>query len=270
MAFTPSCEFNCSTRSFRTVTDESGLPIPGVNILVENTDRGTVTDFDGNYALEVSEGEILVFSYLGYQTQKIAYQGQETLNVSLKTQSESLEEVVLVGYGTSTKKELTGSVSSLQEKDFTKGNIATPENLIQGRTAGVNVTTGGAPGSGSAIRIRGGGSLDSNQEPLIVVDGLPLSNSTTGGSRSILSTINPNDIKSFNILKDAAATAIYGNRASGGVIIIETKDGGKEFEVDFNYQMGVYDLPNKIDVFSADEFRSIISEQRPNDVGLIR
>jgi iron complex outermembrane receptor protein len=252
-----------------TVTDESGLPIPGVNILVENTDRGTVTDFDGNYALEVSEGEILVFSYLGYQTQKVAYQGQDTLNVSLKTESESLEEVVLVGYGTSTKKELTGSVSSLQEKDFTKGNIVTPENLIQGRAAGVNVTTGGAPGSGSAIRIRGGGSLDSNQEPLIVIDGLPLSNSTTGGSRSILSTINPNDIKSFNILKDAAATAIYGNRASGGVIIIETKDGGKEFKVDFNYQMGVYDLPNKIDVFSADEFRSIISEQRPNDVGLL-
>ena len=252
-----------------TVTDESGLPIPGVNILVENTDRGTVTDFDGNYALEVSEGEILVFSYLGYQTKKVAYQGQDTLNVSLKTESESLEEVVLVGYGTSTKKELTGSVSSLQEKDFTKGNIVTPENLIQGRAAGVNVTTGGAPGSGSAIRIRGGGSLDSNQEPLIVIDGLPLSNSTTGGSRSILSTINPNDIKSFNILKDAAATAIYGNRASGGVIIIETKDGGKEFKVDFNYQMGVYDLPNKIDVFSADEFRSIISEQRPDDVGLL-
>ena len=252
-----------------TVTDESGLPIPGVNILVENTDRGTVTDFDGNYALEVSEGEILVFSYLGYQTQKIAYKGQETLNISLKTESESLDEVVLVGYGTSTKKELTGSVSSLQEKDFTKGNIATPENLIQGRAAGVNVTTGGAPGSGSAIRIRGGGSLDSNQEPLIVVDGLPLSNSTTGGSRSILSTINPNDIKSFNILKDAAATAIYGNRASGGVIIIETKDGGKDFKVDFNYQMGVYDLTDKIDVFSADEFRSIISEQSPDDVGLL-
>ena len=249
-----------------TVTDESELPIPGVNILVENTDRGTVTDFDGNYALEVSEGEILVFSYLGYQTKKIAYQGQETLNVSLKTESESLDEVVLVGYGTSTKKELTGSVSALQEKDFTKGNIITPENLIQGRVAGVNVTTGGAPGSGSAIRIRGGGSISASNDPLIVIDGLPISNSNTGGARSILATINPSDIKSFNILKDAAATAIYGNRASGGVIIIETKDGGKEFEVDFNYQMGVYDLPNKIDVFSADEFRSIVSQQRPNDV----
>ena len=252
-----------------TVTDESDLPIPGVNILVENTDRGTVTDFDGNYAIEVSEGETLVFSYLGYKTEKVAYQGQETLDVSLKTQSESLDEVVLVGYGTSTKKELTGSVSSLQEKDFTKGNIVTPENLIQGRAAGVNVTTGGAPGSGSAIRIRGGGSISASNDPLIVIDGLPLNNNNLAESRSILSTINPNDIKSFNILKDAAVTAIYGNRASGGVIIIETKDGGKDFEVDFNYQMGIYDLPNKIDVFSADEFRSLISERRPGDVDML-
>ncbi|MDR9400651.1 MAG: carboxypeptidase-like regulatory domain-containing protein, partial [Psychroflexus sp.] len=142
-----------------TVKDDSGLPIPGVNIIVENTDRGTVTNFDGNYTIEVSNGEVLVFSYLGYKTQKIEYQGQETLNVNLQTQSESLDEVVLVGYGTSTKKEITGSVTSLQQKDFTKGNIVTPENLIQGRAAGVNVTTNGGPGSGASITIRGGGSL---------------------------------------------------------------------------------------------------------------
>jgi iron complex outermembrane receptor protein len=251
-----------------TVKDDSGLPIPGVNIIVENTDRGTVTNFDGNYTIEVSNGEVLVFSYLGYKMQKIEYQGQETLNVNLQTQSESLDEVVLVGYGTSTKKEITGSVTALQQKDFTKGNIVTPENLIQGRAAGVNVTTNGGPGSGASITIRGGGSLSAGNAPLIVVDGLPL-RSSAGGSRSILSTINPNDIKSFNILKDAAATAIYGNRASGGVIIIETKDGGKDFQVDVNYQMGANTLPNKIDVFSADEFRSLISERRPDDVDML-
>ncbi|NBC57101.1 MAG: SusC/RagA family TonB-linked outer membrane protein [Bacteroidetes bacterium] len=249
-----------------TVVDDQNLPIPGVNILIEDTQRGTTTDFDGNYNIEINNGEVLVFSYLGFKTQKISYTGQSEINVQLTPDQSQLEEVVLIGYGTSTKKDLTGSVTAISEDDFTKGNIITPENLINGRAAGVTVKTSGAPGSGSEIRIRGGGSLNANNQPLIVVDGLPLSNDNVGGGRSILSSINPNDIESFSILKDAAATAIYGNRASAGVIIIKTKKGTKDFQVDFNYTAGVYSLMNEIDVFSPEGFRDIIAQERPDDV----
>jgi len=252
-----------------TIFDDQGLPIPGVNILIENTERGTTTDFDGNYSIELSDGEVLVFSYLGFKTQKVTYQGQSQININLELDADQLEEVVLIGYGTSTKKDLTGSVTSISEKDFTKGNIITPENLLNGRAAGVTVKTSGAPGSGSEIRIRGGGSLNANNQPLIVIDGLPLSNDNAGGARSVLSSINPNDIESFSILKDASATAIYGNRASAGVIIIKTKKGSKKFEVDFNYTAGVYDLNNQINVFSANSFRNLIATERPQDVGLL-
>ncbi|MGX1023528.1 SusC/RagA family TonB-linked outer membrane protein [Psychroflexus sp. MBR-150] len=250
-----------------TVVDDQNMPVPGVNILIENTQRGTTTDFDGNYTIEINNGEVLVFSYLGFKTQKISYTGQSEINVELEPDLSQLEEVVLIGYGTSTKKDLTGSVTAISQKDFTKGNIITPENLISGRAAGVTVKTSGAPGSGSEIRIRGGGSLNANNQPLIVVDGLPLSNDNVGGGRSILSSINPNDIESFSILKDAAATAIYGNRASAGVIIIKTKKGSKDFQVDFNYTAGVYSLNDQIDVFSAEDFRQIIAQERPDDVG---
>jgi len=249
-----------------TVVDDQSLPIPGVNVLIENSQRGTTTDFDGNYSIEISNGEVLVFSYLGFKTKKITYTGQAEINVSLKPDQSQLEEVVLIGYGSSTKKDLTGSVTAISKDDFTKGNIITPENLINGRAAGVTVKTSGAPGSGSEIRIRGGGSLNANNQPLIVVDGLPLSNDNVGGGRSILSSINPNDIESFSILKDAAATAIYGNRASAGVIIIKTKKGSKDFQVDFNYTAAVYSLNDQIDVFSPDSFRQIIAQERPQDV----
>ena len=251
------------------VLDDQNLPIPGVNILIENTQRGTTTDFDGNYTIDVNSGEVLVFSYLGFKTKKITYEGQSEINLNLKLDTDQLEEVVLIGYGSSTKKDLTGSVTAITEKEFTKGNIITPENLISGRVSGVTVKTSGAPGSGSEIRIRGGGSLNANNQPLIVVDGLPLSNDNVGGGRSILSSINPSDIESFSILKDASATAIYGNRASAGVIIIKTKKGSKKFEVDFNYTAGVYSLENQIDVFSADSFRRLVAEERPDDVGLL-
>jgi iron complex outermembrane receptor protein len=254
------------TKVTGTVVDDQGIPIPSINILVEDTQRGTTTDFDGNYSIDVNDGEVLVYSYLGFKTQKVTFTGQSKIDISLLPDQEQLEEVVLIGYGSSKKKDLTGSVTSISEKDFTKGNIITPENLINGRVAGVSVNTGGAPGSGSAIRIRGGGSLFANNDPLIVVDGLPLSNDTPGGSRSVLSSINPNDIESFSVLKDAAATAIYGNRASAGVIIIKTKQGTKNLSVDINSNIGFYTLPNKVDVFSADEFRSLVTQRFPNQV----
>lgn len=252
-----------------TVVDDQNIPVPGINILVEGTQRGTTTDFDGNYTLEVSEGEVIVFSYLGFKTQKITYTGQNRVDVTLQPDTEQLEEVVLIGYGTSKKKDLTGSVTSIAEDDFTKGNIITPENLINGRVAGVTVNTSGAPGSGSEIRIRGGGSLNSNNSPLIVVDGLPLSNDTPGGGRSVLSSINPNDIESFSVLKDAAATAIYGNRASAGVIIIKTKQGTKKLTAEWRTNIGLYNLTDEVDVFSANDFRALVAERRPEDVGLL-
>jgi len=250
-----------------TVVDDTGIPVPGAEILVEGTNRGTSADFDGNFTIEVNEGETILVKYLGYKTQRIKFSGQRNLKVQLEADEKVLEEVVLIGYGTSRKKDITGSVSSIGREEMTKGNIVSPSDLLQGRVAGVDITTGGgAPGSPAVIRIRGGGSLSAQNDPLIVVDGLPLDN-VAGGARSILSTINPNDIESFTVLKDASAAAIYGNRASAGVIIIETKKGSKKFQVDYNYTAGVYTPFNQIDVFNANEFRSLIAQRRnPEDV----
>ncbi|WP_188458111.1 SusC/RagA family TonB-linked outer membrane protein [Psychroflexus planctonicus] len=250
-----------------TVTDNTGIPIPGVEVSIEDTNRGTSTDFDGKFTIEVNDGESIKVAYLGYKTQIITYTGQSNLEIQLQPDQDVLEEVVLVGYGSSRKKDITGSVSSLSKEDFTKGNIISANDLLQGRAAGVNITTGGgAPGSPAAIRIRGGGSLGASNDPLIVIDGLPLENAAPGGSRSVLSTINPNDIESLTILKDASAAAIYGNRASAGVIIIETKKGTKQFQVDYNYAAGIYTRFNEVDVFNAQDFRQIISERRPGDI----
>ncbi len=249
-----------------TVTDKTdNLPLPGVNILIKGTTTGSTTDFDGNYSITVSEGQTLVFSYLGYETTEIVYAGEPQLNVSLTEDAGQLDEVVIVGYGTTTKKDATGSIESITEKDFTKGNIVTPENLLQGRVAGVSVNTSGAPGSGSQIRIRGGSSINASNDPLIIIDGLPISNSSIGGSRGILSSINPNDIDSFTVLKDASATAIYGSRASNGVIIIVTKKGRSTFSADYDVQYTFGDLDDQVDVFSADEFRNLVNSQPINN-----
>ena len=251
------------------VTETStGAPLPGVNVFVEGTTNGTITDFDGNYQIEVEQGEILNFSFLGFITEKRTVEST-TIDVQLKEDSGKLDEVVVIGYGTTTVKDATGSVSSVSEKDFNKGNIVTPENLLSGRVAGLSINTGGAPGSGSTIRIRGGASLGASNDPLIVINGLPVDNNTIGGSRSVLSTINPNDIKSFSVLKDASATAIYGSRASNGVIIITTKQGGSQFRVNFDTQFGINTLPRKVDVFTADEFRELVSEERPDLLSLL-
>lgn len=253
-----------------TVTDDNNIPVPGVEILVQNTTRGTTTDFDGNYSIDVNNGDVLLFKYLGYKTVQVKMDGQTTVDINLEPDENVLEEVVLVGYGTSRKKDITGSVSSISREEMTKGNIVSPNDLLQGRAAGVNINNfGGAPGAPAQIRIRGGGSLGANNDPLIVLDGLPLEFNAPGGARSLLSSLNPNDIESFSVLKDASATAIYGNRASAGVIIIETKKGTKQFQVDYNYVAGVYTPFNQIDVFNANEFRSLIAERRPDDVSLL-
>lgn len=236
-------------------------PLPGVNVLVAGTTNGTTTDFDGNFTLSnVKKGDKILFSYIGFTDETVIYENQKTITVILQEDQKELKDVVVIGYGTVKKKDATGSVSTISSKDFNKGTVVTAENLLNGKVAGVSINTGGgAPGSGAEIRIRGGSSLLASNDPLIVIDGLPISNSGVAGSTSVLSSINPNDIESFTVLKDASATAIYGSRASNGVILITTKKGGKELTVDYNFQYGSGKKFNKIDVFSSQDYRDLIN-----------
>ncbi|EAQ38184.1 TonB dependent/ligand-gated channel [Dokdonia sp. MED134] len=220
-----------------TVTEENG-PLPGANVIVKGTSNGVTTDFDGNYSLNnVPSDATLVFSYVGFATQEVAVGGRSVVNVSLATDN-ALDEVVLIGYGSTTIKDATGSVDNVGSEDFNQGVIQSPEQLIQGKTAGVQISeSSGEPGAGIAIRIRGNNSIRSGNDPLFVVDGVPLAGGgaptvgvgagvqggATGGNP--LSFINPNDIENISILKDASATAIYGSRGANGVIIIQTKAG---------------------------------------------
>jgi len=240
----------------------AGENLPGVNVVVKGTTNGTSTDFDGKFQLKnIKTGDVLVFSYLGYLNKEVTIDINFNITVNLTEDSQKLDEVVIIGYGTTTLKDATGSVEAITAKDFTKGNIVTPENLLSGRVAGVNITTSGAPGSGSQITIRGGSSLGASNAPLIVIDGLPIDNNGTAGSRGILANINPNDIESFSILKDASATAIYGSRASNGVIIIVTKKGKNEFTLDYDTQYSFGKVTDRVDVFSADEYRAFVNSQ---------
>ncbi len=217
------------------VTDaSSGEPLPGVDVIVKGTMKGASTDFDGNYEIKnVNKGEVLTFSYMGFETVKITVGNKTTINVALKESAEALEEVVVVGYGTATKKDVTGSVNLVNEKDFNKAPTSDPSGLIQGKIAGVEVTSnGGAPGETQAIRIRGNGSLSLANEPLLVVDGVP-------SDMGLLNTINPNDVASMTVLKDASSTAIYGSRAANGVLLITTKKGKSDqpFRVNLDFKM---------------------------------
>lgn len=250
------------------VTDNtSGQPLPGVNVTVQGTSNGVSTSFDGTFQLSnLKKGEVINFSFIGYKSESVTFSGQSQITIVLQEEANKLNDVVVVGYGTVKKKDATGSVNVLKTEDFNKGNIVTAENLLNGRIAGVTVNTSGAPGSGSQIRIRGGASLFASNDPLIVIDGLPISNTTNTGSTSSLAGLNPNDIDSFTVLKDASATAIYGSRASNGVIIITTKKGSKKLTVDYNFQYGSGKLTDYVDVYSGDEFRAIIADKFPSEV----
>ncbi|MFH4966488.1 SusC/RagA family TonB-linked outer membrane protein [Gaetbulibacter sp. M235] len=262
--FVPIWSFGQTTVT-GTVTEQSTSELlPGVNILIKGTSTGTATDFDGKYRINAKNGDILVFSYVGYDSVEITYSGQSTVNVALVENAAQLNEVLVIGYGTTTKKDATGSIEAITSEDFTKGNIVTPENLLNGRIAGVSITTGGAPGASSRITIRGGSSINASNDPLIVIDGLPITNSGVRGSRGVLASINPNDIDSFSVLKDASATAIYGSRASNGVIIIVTKKGKSTFSASYDVQYSFGELTDRIDVFSGDEYRQLIASQPIN------
>ncbi len=238
-----------------------GIPLMGVTVTVKGTNIATQTNATGTYSLSAPEtATTLVFTSIGYVTRELPISG-ETVDADLMTSMASLENIVVIGYGSARKRDLTGSITQVTAKDFNKGQNTTPEQLIAGKVPGVQITSnGGAPGSGSTIRIRGGASLNASNDPLIVVDGVPLDNGGISGAANALSLINPNDIESFNILKDASATAIYGSRASNGVIIITTKKGksGKP-RVNFNTLFSVSKLAKYYDVLSAGEFRDFVN-----------
>lgn len=244
-----------------TVTDaKDGSPLPGATVVIEGTSRGTSTDSDGKYQIQASPEDVLNISYVGYNPKKITVGDKTTIDVALTPGLAQLKQVVVIGYGTVAKQDATGSISTVSSDDFNKGVITTPQDLLVGKSAGVVITTaGGAPGSGATIRIRGGSSLNASNDPLIIVDGVPLDNNVIGGSSNALSFLNPEDIESFTVLKDASATAIYGSRASNGVIIITTKKGkaGAPMQISYNGYASVSSAVKFLDVYSGDELRQI-------------
>lgn len=231
------------------VSDALG-PVPGANVLIKGTTTGTVTDFDGNYEIAVNTGDVLVISYVGYLTQEISYTGQPSINITLLQDASLLDEVVVVGYGKSVRKEdLTGAVSVVGVKDLEKSPLINVDQALQGRASGVQLTqNSGAPGAGLKIRVRGSNSITGSNSPLVVVDGL---------IDVDINSVNPNDIQSMSVLKDASASAIYGNRAANGVIIITTKKGvqGKPI-IEFGTFMSFSEPSDSIDLLGAAEFIS--------------
>lgn len=248
-----------------TITSEDQQPLIGATVLVKGTSTGGVTDVDGKYTVQVADqNAVLVVSYTGFAEQEITVGTQTQIDIVLKVDVQRLNELVVVGYGSQKKRDLTGSVTNISDKDFIKGNIATPEQLVNGKIAGVQITSnGGAPGAGSRIRVRGGSSLNANNDPLIVIDGVPLDNGGISGAANPLSFINPNDIENFTILKDASAAAIYGSRASNGVILITTKKGraGDKTRVNFSSVLSSSNKTNVIDVLGAAEFRDTVNSR---------
>ena len=253
-----------------TVTDTSGSPVANASVVVRGAKTGTQTSPNGAFSIRVpSNASTLVISSVGFSTQNVAITGG-AVNVTLRFSNASLSEVVVIGYGSVRKRDLTGSVTTVTAKDFQKGVITTPEQLIAGKVAGVSIiSNGGAPGSGSTIRIRGGSSLNASNDPLIVIDGVPLpasrnpdGSSSIAGTADPLSFINPNDIESFTVLKDASAAAIYGTRASNGVILITTKRGRSDkLRVNFSTVNSVSDVFKEVAVIDANQIRSIVASQ---------
>ena len=245
-----------------TVTDPTGEPLIGASVLVQGTTTGGQTDFDGNFTLQVDPNATLVISYVGYHTQDVAVNGQTTINVVLQENSVVLGEVVAIGYGAVKKSDATGSVAVIKPDEIEAGISTSAQDMLVGASPGVVVTTdGGNPTGGATIRIRGGASLNASNDPLLVIDGVPMSDQGYGGTNP-LTMISPDNIESMTILKDASATAIYGSRASNGVIIITTKKGQKgKPQINFSANMHVNTARKTWEVMGADEFRKVVTEQ---------
>lgn len=239
------------------VQDETGAPLPGAAVIVKGTTKGTITDLDGKFSIDVDADAILQISFLGYSLKEIPVIGQSTISIQLEPESSQLNEIVVVGYGTQKRSDVTGAIGSVKSESFNRGVITNPVDLLQGKVAGVNITsTSGEPGANQNVIIRGIGSLRSGTQPLYVLDGFLLDNSGTGIASNPLSFLNPNDIESIDVLKDASATALFGSRASNGVIVITTKKGkAGTSQVNLSASTAWSKMSNQIDVFGADEFR---------------
>ncbi|MEZ7504185.1 SusC/RagA family TonB-linked outer membrane protein [Flavobacterium sp. Arc2] len=247
-----------------TVLDKSsGQPIPGVNVNVQGSTNGVSTDFDGKFQLpNAKKGSKIVFSFIGYKNTVINYDGQKSVTVSLEEDANQLSEVVIqVGYGTVKKKDATGAVTVLTSKDFNKGPVTSADQMIQGKVAGLQIINGGgSPGVDPVIRIRSGSSLSASNDPLYVIDGVPVASGGVEGGKNPLGTINQNNIESISVLKDASATAIYGSRASNGVIIITTKKGKSgELQVSYNGNLQVSEITSKVDALSSTQFKDFVA-----------
>ena len=245
------------------VKDTTGEPIIGANVIVKGTTNGTITDFDGNFLLNANKGDIIIISFIGYRSQEA--QAAASMNIILKDDTELLDEVVVIGYGSVKKDDLSGSVVAIKAEEMNKGAVTSPQELIMGKVPGLSVSQGdGAPGAGSTIRIRGGASLNASNDPLIIIDGIPVSNDAAPGTPNALATINPNDIETFTVLKDASATAIYGSRASNGVIIIQTKKGTQDkIKVSYSGTFTAKDPYKRIETLDAQSFREVMQAQYP-------
>ena len=245
----------------RVTSAKDGTAIAGVTVSVKGSKTAVQTSSDGTFKINVPENAVLIFSAVNAVRQEVTVAGRSSFDISLAQSSQRLDEVVVVAYGTRKKSDLTGAVTSVSAKDFQKGNINSSEQLLVGKVPGLEVTTGGgSAGGGSKIRIRSGSSLNASNDPLIVIDGVPVESNGIAGSANYLNTINPNDIESISVLKDASATALYGSRASNGVIIITTKKGTKgKVKFNFNTQTSVAKVSDQVDVLSGDQIRSLIT-----------
>lgn len=241
------------------VKDKTGEPIIGANVVVKGTTNGTITDIDGNFTLNAKKGNMIEISFVGYKAQTLPAAAEMT--VTLDDDTQLLQDVVVIGYGTVKKNDLTGSVTAIKPDEMNRGLVTNAQDIMQGKIAGVNVTSdGGTPGGGATIRVRGGSSLNASNNPLIVIDGFAMDDKGVQGLSNPLSLVNPNDIESFTVLKDASATAIYGSRASNGVIIITTKKGSKsgKMKISYNGNVSMSTVKSTLDVMDGDEYRSFI------------
>jgi len=243
-----------------TVTDADGQPLPGANVLVKGTTNGTQTDFDGNFTIEAATDATLIFSYIGFASQEVAVNGQSSINVSMAEDASQLEEVVVLGYSTQTRGDVTGSVASVDISEATKAPIVNAAEALQGRVTGVTVVNNGNPGAAPKINIRGFGSSN-NTNPLFIIDGVQTDNA------SVLNSINPNDIDQMNVLKDGAA-AIYGARAANGVVIITTKGGGynmNKAQISVDVYSGFSQVANSPELLNAQQHGDMLFQSAAND-----
>lgn len=259
--------------------DSDNQPLPGANVLLKGTNRGVSADFDGKYSLDIpgADNAVLIFSYQGFASQEISVDNQREINVVLQTDVNSLDEVVIIGYGNTTKKDLTGSVVTIKSQDLQAVRSSTADDYLQGRVSGLLLTqTSGQPGGATSVRIRGSSSINASNEPLYVIDGFPVDNNSDrvsarvaeGPSINALATLSSNDIASIDVLKDASATAIYGSRGANGVIIITTKRGQSgEVQINYDTYMGSSEVIKTLEVLDASQFAYYVNESRYNGSG---